>query len=159
MLNTFFATDVRQTLDHFRRSVDDMFDTFYGHQSQPSAHPENRVSTFSPMIESAWADNALHLRAIVPGVPESDVRVSVQNNQLVIEGERKLPEAFGQKAYRQLAYGKFYSAITLPSGLDVEHIECRLNSGILDIRVPMSEASKPRQIQIETAGQQKSIGA
>lgn len=161
MLNTFLATDVRQTLDQFRRSVDEMFDSFYGHQTQSKASPENRdrVSTFSPLMESGWNEKFLNLRAIVPGVPEKDVRVSVQNNQLIIEGERKLPEGLEQKAYRQLAYGKFYSAVTLPSGLDVEHIECRLHDGILDIRVPVSEASKPRQIQIETASPQKSIGA
>ena len=37
MLNTLFTNDVRQTLDQFRRSVDQMFDNFYGYQTQPTA--------------------------------------------------------------------------------------------------------------------------
>jgi HSP20 family protein len=160
MLNTFLATDARQTLDRFRSSVDEMFDNFYGYRPQPSAGAENRdrLSMFSPLIESGWSENSLNLRAILPGVSETDVRVSVQNNQLIIEGDRKLPEGF-EKFYRQLAYGQFYTAVALPAGLDGEHIECKLHNGVLDIRVPVAEASKPRQIPIQTAGQQKSVTA
>jgi HSP20 family protein len=159
MLNTLFATDVRQTLDQFRRSVDDMFDHYYGYSTQSPAAAENRerTTTFSPLLESAWTENALNLRAIVPGVAENDLQVSVRNHQLVIEGERKVPEGFDKNAFRQLAYGKLYAAVTLPQGLDVDHIQCRLHSGVLEIRVPVSEASKPRQIQIQTASPQKSL--
>src|SRR5690349_8831309 len=122
MLNTLFANDVRQTLDHFRRSVDQMFDNFYGYQTQPAAgsNTGERNWTFSPVLESGWTESHLNLRAILPGVSEKDVRVSVQNNQIVIEGERKAPEGFEKNAYTQLAYGNFYTALTLPNGLDLE---------------------------------------
>ncbi len=116
MLNTMFTTDVRQTLDQFRRSVDEMFENFYGHPSQAAAPNRERNWTFSPLLESAWSENALNLRAVVPGVAENDVQVSVQNNQLVIEGERKAPEGWQKNIYRQLNYGKFYTAVTLPTG-------------------------------------------
>jgi HSP20 family protein len=161
MLNTLFTNDVRQTLDQFRRSVDQMFENFYGYQAQPSAPNATgeRTWTFSPVLESGWNDNYLHLRAILPGVSEKDVRVSVQNNQLVIEGERRPPEGFEKNAFTQLAYGNFYTALTLPTGMDVEHVNCRLQNGILDIRVPILEASKPKQIQIQTGTEQKALGA
>src|SRR5581483_8057098 len=161
MLNTLFTNDVRQTLDQFRRSVDQMFDNFYGYQAQPAsqAATTDRSWTFTPLVESAWTDNLLNLRAILPGVADGDVKVSVQNNQLVIEGERKTPEAFTKNAYTQLAYGKFHAALTLPAGLDLDHVSCRLQYGILDIQVPIAEASKPRQIQIQTGASQKAIGA
>jgi len=159
MLSTF--ADVRQTLDQFRRSVDQMFDNFYGYQTQPAATTAGgeRTWTFSPVLESGWNDTDLVLRAILPGVSEKDVRVSVQNNQLIIEGERKAPEGFAKNAFTQLAYGKFYTALTLPTGLDVDHVNCRLQNGILDIQVPITEASKPKQIQIQTGAAHKAIGA
>jgi HSP20 family protein len=161
MLSTLFTNDVRQTLDQFRRSVDQMFDNFYGYQTQPAgtAATGERTWTFSPVLESAWNENFLNLRAVLPGVGEKDVRVSVQNNQLVIEGERKFPEGWEKNAYTQLAYGKFHTALTLPAGLDVEHVNCRLWNGVLDIRIPIAEASKPRQIQIQTGEHHKSISA
>jgi len=160
MLNTTFTHDVRQTLDQFRRAVDQAFENFYGYQTQQTGStPTEAARTFSPVLESAWNENFLNLRAILPGVPEKDVNVSVQNNQLVIEGERKLPDGFNKNAFTQLMYGKFYTAITLPTGLDVDHITCRLNNGVLDIQVPISEASKPKQIQIQSGELRKSITA
>ncbi len=160
MLSTFVSNDVRQTLDQFRRSVDQMFENFYG-QTVPltSNTSSDRTWAFSPLLESGWNDNSLNLRAILPGVSEKDVQVTVQNNQLVIQGERKAPEGFDKNAFTQLAYGKFSTVLTLPSGLDLDHVNCRLHNGILEIQVPVLEASKPKQIQIQTAEQRKAIGA
>jgi len=110
-------------------------------------------------VEYAWSDKSLNLRAVLPGVSEKDVHVSVQNNHLVIEGERKAPEGFEKNAFTQLAYGKFQTMLTLPSGLDVEHLKCRLNNGVLDIEAPILEASKPKQIRIETGSDQKAVAA
>jgi HSP20 family protein len=161
MLNTVFANDVRQTLDTFRRAVDQMFDNFYGYQPQPAAPGQtgDKSWTFSPVIESGWSDNSLTLRAIVPGVSQQDVNVTVLNNQLVIEGERKVPEGLNKNACTQLTYGKFYTALTLPSGLDLEHVNCRLYNGILEIQVPILETSKPKQIQIQSGPERKAINA
>jgi len=160
MLSTLFTNDVRQTLDQFRRSVDQMFDNFYG-QSLPAGSTSSgeRTWTFSPVVESGWNDHYLNLRAILPGVAEKDVRVTVQNNQLVIEGERKTPEGFDKNALTQLAYGKFYTALALPAGLDTDHVNCRLWNGILEIQVPITEASKPKQIQIQTGEDRKALHA
>src|SRR5947209_10160290 len=109
MLNTLSTNDVRQTLDQFRRSVDQMFENFYGQpqSSAPGASGEQSWS-FRPVIESGWNDHYLSLRAILPGVAEKDVQLTVQNNQLILQGERKLPEGFEKDAFTQLAYGKFY---------------------------------------------------
>jgi HSP20 family protein len=160
VLNTLFTNDVRQTLDQFRRSVDQMFDNFYGQTMPAGSTPSGERSwTFSPVIESGWNDQYLNLRAILPGVAEKDLKISVQNNQLIIEGERKAPEGFDKNAFTQLAYGQFYTALTLPTGLDVDHVSCRLHNGILEIQVPISEASKPKQIQIQTGEDRKALHA
>jgi len=155
-----FTNDVRQTLDQFRRSVDQMFDNFYGQASPSGSNPNGeRTSTLTPVLESSWNDQTLTLRAILPGVAEKDLRVSVQNNQLVLEGERKTPEGFNKNAFTQLAYGRFYTALTLPGGLDVDNVHCRLSNGILEVQVPILEASKPRQIQIHTGEDPKALHA
>jgi HSP20 family protein len=162
MLSTLFTNDVRQTLDQFRRSVDQMFESFYG-RTEPTAsasHASGELGcTFSPVIESGWNENFLSLRAILPGVSEKDVQVSVQNNQLILQGERKAPEGFERSPFTQLAYGKFYTALTLPTGLDTDHVRWNLRNGVLDIQVPILEASKPKQIQIQIGEERKAIGA
>jgi HSP20 family protein len=161
MTTTFLAGDARQTLDHFRRSVDQLFENFYGlpAESGRATLQGNNQWMFSPVIETGWGESMLQLRAILPGVAQQDLKVSVQNNQLVLEGERKAPETFKSHAHAQMAYGKFYAAVSLPNGLNVDKLSCRLQDGILDIQIPMSEQMKPRQIQIQSGESRKSISA
>jgi HSP20 family protein len=161
MLNTAFSTDIRQTLDQFRRSVDQLFENFSGYPAERGAASQSEANqwTFSPVIESGWDEHSLHLRTIVPGVRQGDVNVSLQGNQLVISGERKAPETFKKNAFTQLSYGKFWTSIALPNGLDVEKVSCELHDGVLDIQIPVAEAMKPKQIPVQGAGQQKSISA
>lgn len=156
MLTPMFTNELRHTLDHFRRTVDQMFDQSW---NQPAAQTGAAEWTFSPVLESAWNDQNLYLRAILPGVLQSDLKVTLNSNQLVIEGERKRPEGWAENAFTQLSYGKFRTSVTLPDGLDVEQLQCRLHDGLLDIRIPMSEARKPRQIQIQTGEEAKTISA
>jgi HSP20 family protein len=161
MTNTFLAGDARQTLDYFRRSVDQLFDNFYGGSADTGRAMQSNGGqwAFSPVIETAWGDASLHVRAIVPGVAQQDLKVSVQNNQLVLEGERRAPETYKNNAHTQLAYGKFYTAITLPSGLNVDKLNARLQDGVLDVQIPVSEQMKPRQIQIQSGENRKGISA
>lgn len=158
--SNFLAGDVRQTLDQFRRSVDQLFENFYGIPGEAGrSMPGGGAWTFSPVIETAWSDTALHLRAILPGVAQNDLKVSVQNNQLILEGERRTPENFKHGGQTQLTYGKFYAALSLPNGMNVDKLTCRLQDGVLDIQIPVSEQMKPRQIQIQSGETRKSISA
>ena len=162
-MSSVLTGDVRQTLEQFQRSVDQMFQNFYGMPSETGRTAPSGTGSewrFSPVVESAWSDTSLTLRVILPGVTQNDVKVSVQNNQLIIEGERKAPDAFQKSGHTQLAYGRFYAAVTLPAGLDLNKLNCQLRDGILEIQVPVSEQMKPRQIQIQTGDtQRKSISA
>lgn len=160
--NDVLTGDVRQTLDRFRRSIDQLFENFYGYPMESGRQGSVGSGSqwmFAPVVESAWDDNHLRLRTVLPGVTQNDVKVSIQNNQLVIEGERKTPDGFQKNNVTHLSYGKFYSALTLPSGLDLDKMNARLHDGVLDIDIPVSEKMKARQIQIQTGEQRKGITA
>jgi HSP20 family protein len=161
MFDTMLSRDVRQTLDHFRRTVDQLFDNFYGsgRAAVNSGSQDGTRHAFTPVIESGWNENELLLRAIVPGVTQDTLKVSVQSHQLILEGERKAPEGWTSGAYPQIAYGNFYASFPLPQNLNVDQIKCQLHDGVLDIRIPVAEEMKPRQIPIESAKSQKAIPA
>jgi HSP20 family protein len=162
MFDTMISRDVRQTLDHFRRTVDQLFDSFYGSGSRFAGTNSGQTGSeyaFTPAIESGWNENELILRAIVPGVTQDSLKVTAQSNQLILEGERKAPEGWTAGAYPQMAYGKFYVSVPLPANLNVDQVKCQLHDGVLDIHVPVAETMKPRQIPIESTGSQKAISA
>jgi HSP20 family protein len=156
MFNTMFARDVQQTLDHFRRSVDQLLGNNFGSGASSNQNDQSQPGSehvFSPVVESGWNENEMFIRAVVPGVSEKDINVSVRSNQLVIEGERKAPEHWTKGAYTQLGYGKFYASITLPQGLNLEKVGCKLQNGLLDVSIPIAEQMKARQIPINTESQ------
>ncbi len=149
LLTPNFVADFRQTFESLRRSMDQLFDSFFYGSTRKGTTDE---WVFSPAIESGCTDDHLNLRVIVPGVTEKDIKVSVQGNTLVVEGERKAPDNFGKEGYvyTQMPYGRFERVIDLPNGLDLEKLTCVLHDGVLDLRIPVRTAMKPRQIPIRT---------
>ena len=41
--------------------------------------------------------------------------------------------------------------LSLPWEIDAEHVEATLHDGVLTIKLPKSESSKPRKIQVQAA--------
>lgn len=163
MFDVMLSRDMRHALDHFRRTVAEFFDDSYGFGPRVVAvnggSQNGSGYAFAPVIESGLNENELMLRAIVPGVTQDNLKVTVQSNELVLEGERKAPEGWTSSAYPQIAYGKFYASVPLPQGLAVDQVKCQLHDGVLDIRIPVADEMKPRQIPIESGKSQSAITA
>jgi hypothetical protein len=74
MTSSVLTGAIRQTLDHFRRSVDQLFENFYGFPAESARAGAMTTGsqrwTFSPAVETAWGDTALNMRVIVPGVSQ-----------------------------------------------------------------------------------------
>jgi HSP20 family protein len=148
----------RMLFDDFRRSFDRLLEGFGSSRAICSEVPF--AWTFAPAVETGWTEDHFNLRLIVPGVTENDLKVTVQGNQLYVQGERKEPKELSKSddSFRELTYGKFESMINLPGGLELEKLEAHLHDGVLDIRIPVAAAMKPREIPI-SAGSPKALAA
>ncbi len=106
-------------------------------------------------------DEHLNLRFIFPAVEEKDLQLTVEGNQLIVRGERKEPKEFSKegRGYTRLTYGKFERVVDLPRGLNLDKLEARLHEGVLDVRIPVTEAVKPRKIAITAGPEAKKIAA
>ena len=73
--------------------------------------------------------------------------VEVENDSLVIQGERKSEseqkDAGVQRTERQ--YGYFYRSIPLPDGANVEQAQAKFHNGVLDISIPIPEQQSNRR--------------
>jgi len=96
------------------------------------------------------ADNTVILKAELPEMKREDIRVTVENNTLTIEGERKLAAAGESEKYHRVerGYGAFSRRFTVPSTVDAGRVEASYQDGVLTVKLPRREESKPRQIQI-----------
>jgi HSP20 family protein len=145
-----FGRTIFDDLNDFRRSFDQVFENFYSSTRRASGGERSSEWAFTPAVETGWTDDYLNLRVVLPGVAQNDLKMTVQGNQLTIQGERRLPENFGSEgaAYTQLAYGKFERVLELPGGLDMDKLQATLHDGMLDVRIPVAAAVKPKQINI-----------
>ena len=153
----------RSLFDEFgdiRRSFDQFFENFYNTANRRPTNGSTQWS-FTPAVDSGWTDDYLNLRLVVPGVQEKDLNVTIQGNQLYVQGERKVPENFAKEGYvwSQIPYGKFERVIDLPGGLNVDKLQAHLHDGFLDIRIPLSSAMKPKQIPVSAGKAPKELAA
>ncbi len=143
-----FARTIFDELNDIRRTFDRAFDQYASHRGASAG--ERPEYAFVPAVETGWTEDNLNLRVVLPGVAQNDLKMTVQGHTLTIQGERRPPEKFGKEGmvYNQIAYGKFERSLELPDGLDVEHLQAHLHDGVLDIRVPIAQAVKPREVKI-----------
>ncbi len=96
-------------------------------------------------------ENEYVVQASLPGIKPEDVRISVQNNVLTLEGERKddRERKDGEHSlYREHRYGTFSRSFGFNSPIDADQAQAHFEHGVLRLTVPKSEAAKPKQIRI-----------
>lgn len=101
--------------------------------------------------------------ASVPGVPSSDIDISVLGDTLRIRGHRKEEtEETGESGrwlLRERRFGAFERTVSLPTTVDAEHAAADFKDGVLTITLPKAEIAKPKNIPVSGASGQKSSGA
>ena len=111
-------------------------------------------SMWMPQVEVFERDGKLHVHADLPGMKKDDVKLSIEGDQLVIQGERRSShEEGGQQAgfyHSERSYGSFYRAIPLPEGVDSSKADANFKDGVLDVSfdAPKKQQAQSRNIEI-----------
>jgi len=97
-------------------------------------------------------DKELVVQSAVGGIKNNKIEVSLENDILIIKGERENPVKDENKKYfsQECYYGPFSREIILPREIDTSRIEANVKDGILVIRMPKIERAKNKKIQIES---------
>ena len=89
----------------------------------------------------------------IPGIEPGAIEISIAGSTLTVRGSRE-PESAGEgESYhrRERWYGNFSKTIELPFSVEAEKVEARFSRGILSIKLPRSEAEKPRKVTVKSA--------
>lgn len=130
----------------FMQDLDELFDAFSGRR--PSGQPE---AAWLPAVEVAERNGQLVVRADVPGLSKDQIKVEVEDGQLIISGERKQEhEEKGEGFLRsERTYGSFYRAIPLPEGVDPEQAKATFTNGVLEITMPAPHRMPAKRIEVQ----------
>jgi HSP20 family protein len=104
-------------------------------------------ATWNPAIEVKEKEGKLFVTAELPGLKKEDVKVHIDGDTLVVEGERKQEKEERREAYyhSERSYGKFYRSILLPEGANTDQTAAQFNNGVLEVIVPIPEAKAVRK--------------
>jgi HSP20 family protein len=138
---------IQQLRDEVDRLVSNVF-------SNPTVAGATRLVTGRgfPAV-NVWEDGEnVFVEAEVPGLKAEDLDITVVGDELTLKGERS--EASEEQASfhrRERGIGPFTRVVRLSSEVKADQVQASLTDGILLLKLPKTEAAKPRKIKVKTA--------
>lgn len=102
-------------------------------------------------VDMYETDNAIVVKAAVPGVKPEELDISVSGDVLTIKGETKAEEEVKDERYmrRECRYGSFSRSLSLPVPVVADKAEAEFENGILKLTLPKAEEVKPKSIKVK----------
>jgi HSP20 family protein len=140
--------DTLRTLDRLQRRAGIAFDPFEGFSPRQGVRLRARAAW--PATNVFETKDSFVVKADVPGLAEGDVSVSVEEDALVIRGERKVEVPDGYRVHvRERAPVAFTRKLPLPARVDADAVSATLTHGVLTVTLPKAREALPRQIAVK----------
>jgi len=96
-------------------------------------------------------ETELIIQTAIAGVQAKELDISLENDVLIIKGERENPTIDSKKNYfsKECYFGPFSREVILPREIDPSRVKATMEEGILTIRMPKIEREKKKKIIIE----------
>ena len=127
-----------------QRDLDTVFNEFFA----PARRDHD--ANWTPRVDVHEDEQGYTFHVDVPGMHKENFQVDFHEGTLTVSGERRQEEkAEGANAIRvERSYGAFYRSFALPKAVEHDAIEATYTDGVLTVRVPKAEESKPRRIAV-----------
>ena len=125
-------------------SIFDEFDSIFNNMHIDFPAIFNSDSSWNPEFEVLNTDSAYIVRGDLPGISKKEVNITIDDNNLIIAGERKndLNDEALRYNYSGIAYGKFSKSFNLPDDVKQDKIKANMKNGVLSLEIPRMEIVK-----------------
>jgi HSP20 family protein len=135
------------------REFGKLFKDFENRFGFPAENKESREyvnAVWMPLTDIFEDKDNYTIKADLPGLNKKDVKISFNNGELSISGERvQESENKEAKSHRiERTFGKYYRSFTLPKEIKADNIKADFKDGQLTITIPKAEEVKPKEIEI-----------
>jgi len=136
--------------DLLHREINELFDGYY----RGFGNLGRRMAG-SAGFELSETDEEIRVKAELPGMDEKDIAVELEEDMLVIRGERKEEKETNKRSYHvsEIHYGGFHRAIPLPAKVDREKAKAKFKRGVLTLTLPKTGEAKAdrKRIPVSTS--------
>ena len=141
MMNRFFSRWIPSKTSE--KTEDDFFAPFF--QGSPFGF------SGSPAVDVEETENEVIVRAEVPGLEKDEFSIELENDTLVLRGEKKHKEEHKDRNIHHIEcrYGRFDRRIALPAEVQTDKANAEYKNGVLNITLPKAESSKRKAITVK----------
>lgn len=138
-----------QDLNHLIEKMNKLFEEIFS--AEKTNRPQIAHGAFIPPMDVYETENELVITAEIPSVRQEDINITIKDNILTLEGERRLERNIQEERYRRIerSYGPFKKSFVLPTYVNRQKVDANLRDGVLYIHLPKKALPKSRDIEIE----------
>jgi HSP20 family protein len=93
-------------------------------------------------------EDALVLKALVPGLKAEDLTIQVLDDVVHIEGAFPAASEDQQYLLNELPSGSFRRTLRMPAAIEADKVEAKITDGVLTLRLPKAESARPKKIKV-----------
>lgn len=146
--------DVQDPFESLRRDMNRWFDdVFTGEFGLSTTWPETSSSGFVPSVDVVEGETEVTVTADLPGMEEKDIELQIEDDALVIRGEREhRKEEKRRNVYRaERSYGSFQRAVMLPAEVNADEASAVYKNGVLTVKLPKVAPTQRKKITVNRA--------
>lgn len=135
-------------LRRMQREIDRLFEDF---NPVRTGNGESETTSWAPRVDVTETEDSYVVHVDAPGMKKDDFHINWQDGTLAVSGERKWSkETENENLVRmERSFGHFFRSFRMPKDVLSDDINASYADGVLTIRVPKAEESKPRRIEIK----------
>jgi len=106
---------------------------------------------WTPSVDLVRQEDALVLRADIPGIEPDEVKIEIEDDVLTVSGEHREEKEEKQEQYvrRERRYGSFSRSMVLPKGVKADDIDASTGHGVLEVKIPLPQAEEKKKVEIK----------
>ena len=111
------------------------------------------MADWTPSADIRETDTAYLIKAEIPGVNKEDVKVTLQDGMLTIQGERKMEKEEKDKKFHRIerSCGSFVRSFRLPEDANESAVKAEFKDGMLNVTLTKSAKAKPKATEISVS--------
>lgn len=138
------------------RELEEMTDRLSRLVGRPAATGAEEAlvtADWAPIVDIQETDKEYLVKAELPEVKKDDVKVTIKDGLLTLEGERRQEKDEKTKKFHRVerSYGKFVRAFSMPEDADDQKVHADFKEGVLNVHIAKSEALKAKAVEVKVA--------
>ncbi len=136
------------------QEIEDMFDRYtravgWPRRGAPGVEPGSKAD-WAPRVDISETDAEFSIKAELPEVRKDDVKITIDNGVVTLQGERKQETEQKGKTFHRVEryYGSFSRSFALPDNIDDAKARATFHDGVLTLQIPKRERAQPKGVEI-----------